>query len=378
MMPALDSARHAPRPASAVGRWRPSLCAWLFIASVPGVSVADEVSNRPQLPQPDEAPLVIQPSPVGDIEYRPGRGLKVGETGLTLGGFTTVAAKRSEGARARFQLDAVDLFVFLDPTPYFRLFSDFSFDRLLDIDEFGQNDTTSSELTVERLYADVNVNDRINLRLGKFLTPVGRWNQVPAEPLVWTTSRPLVTDGPFDETVSGAAFWGSFFPRPGTLTYTLYGQFLDPLNPDRRNPPAENSAGARLEFSALGGWSVGTSYFAFSRGDRWDHLGGLDGAWKIDRVELTGEFLGGRGEPAGRGLFGLYLQGVVELMSRVYAVGRYEHFDPGSPAPALDLYDAGLAWRPLSPLILKADYRFSGRSSAAADPGIRSSISLLF
>lgn len=335
-------------------------------------------SEKPELPQPEQTELLITPSAIGDIEYRPGRGLKIGDSGFTLGGFSTLTADRAEGDRGRFRFDDLDLFLFFDPTPYVHVFSDVTFEKLVEIDDSGGQRSSAASASVDRLYGDLNLNDHVNFRLGKFLTPVGRWNQVPAEPLVWTTSRPLVTNRPFDEHVTGAAFWGSVFPLGGALTYTLYGQFLEALTPSSNKPPADKSAGARADFSTLKGWSVGSSYFAFSRNGRWEHLSGVDGLWRHDRLELSGEFLAGHGDPYGRRIVGLYLQGVVRLVTHLYAVGRYEYFDSGPHEPGLDLYDLGVAWRPISFLILKVDYLVASRHSQLANPGIYGSIALLF
>lgn len=195
---------------------------------------------------------------------------------------------------------------------------------------------------------------------------------------MWTTSRPRVTEEPFDEQVSGGAFFGSIFPSAGALTYTLYGGFLPRLGSISGRPQADKSAGARLELTSLAGWSAGASYFAFSRAGRWNHLGGVDAMWRRDRIELSAELLIGRGDPNGNRLGGGYAQAALECVPHVFAVGRYEHFEPGAGRGTLDLFDLGLAWRPIPFLILKADYLIETRRSASEPPGIRASISLLF
>lgn len=368
-------------------RWRAvaAACA-LLLAAAP--TLADE-PRAPELPRPEQAPLLITPTAIGAIEYRPGRGLKIGDSGLTLGGFSTIAMSRFEGDHARLRLDDLDLFVFFDPTAYLHLFADIGFDRLIELDEDGHEDSSGAEVSVERLYGDLSVSDRLNVRFGKFLTPVGRWNQVPAEPLVWTTSRPLVTARPFDEHVSGAALWGSVFPSRGSLTYTVYGQFLDDFAERTHGPsetfdlterqsPAQDGAGARLDFSTFRSWSVGTSVFSFARHGEWNHLAGVDGLWQGERVEVSGELLAGRGDPDGHRIVGLYVQPVVELASEVHAIARYEYYDPGAHEPPLHLFDVGVAWRPLPLLILKADYLFANRRSNVDPAGLRASVSLLF
>ncbi len=367
-------------------RWRAAFAACALLLGARPI-LADE--PRPELPRPEQAPLLIAPTAIGDVEYRSGRGLKIGDSGLTLGGFSTVAMSRFEGDRARFRLDDLDLFVFFDPTAYLHLFADVGFDRLIELDEGGREDSSGAEVSVERLYADLSLRDQLNVRLGKFLTPVGRWNQLPAEPLVWTTSRPLVTARPFGEHVSGAALWGSVFPARGSLTYTVFGHFLDDFatrasgssetfDPGEQQTRAQDGAGARLDFSTLRSWSVGTSFFSFRHHGEWNHLGGVDGLWQSERLEVSGELLGGRGEPDGRRIVGLYVQPVVELTSEVHAIARYEYYDPGAHEPSLHLFDVGVAWRPLSFLILKADYLLANRRSRVDPAGVRASASLLF
>jgi hypothetical protein len=357
-----------------------AVTAWLRAAlaatAIFATGAAAEPPPEPELPQPEEAPMLITRSPIGDIDYRPGRGVSFGDTGLTLGGFATLGMTDLEGNHARFSLDGLDLFVFFDPSPYLHFFSDISFEKLIEIDENGDSGP-GPDVIVRRLYGELNLTDRANFRFGEYLTPVGRWNQIPAEPLTWTTSRPLVTDIPFDLTETGAEFWGSLFPPGGSLTYTLYGQFLEPPTEEPDNPPADYGAGARLEYSALSGWSLGSSYFSSVRNGRWNYLGGLDGLWRTGRFELSGEFLGGHGDPVGARIFGLYVQGAVQLFDSVYGIGRYEYYDPGTTT-AVNLFDAGLAWRPFPILILKADYLFTNTESDLGRPGLRASISLLF
>lgn len=338
---------------------------------------ADE-PPRPEVPQPEVAPIPLLDTPVGDLAYHPGRGFRLGDTGLTLGGFATLGADRREGNRGRVRLDAFDLFLFLDPTPYLHLFSDLSFDHVLELDDKGNSGALQTETTVQRLYGDYNWNDQLNVRIGKFLTPVGRWNQVPAEPLVWTASRPVVTDRPFATHTAGGALYGSVFPGGGSLSYTVYGQFFESFADRTQAHPADESGGVRFDYSSLAGWSVGASYIAFDRKEHWNHLGGVDGLWQRGRFELSGEFLAGQGDPDAKRVVGLYLQGVAELVARIYAVGRYEYYDPSPADPALNMFDFGLAWRPVSFLIFKADYRVQDRTSSLVPAGFQASASILF
>jgi hypothetical protein len=245
----------------------------------------------------------------------------------------------------------------------------------------GQRGVRSDpDLEVDRLYLDLEARDALNVRFGKFLTPIGRWNLAPIEPLVWTTSEPVIVDKVFDKTMTGAMLYGRVFPRGEALSYSLYGTFLDPLDADPDEPPAKRSAGAHLDWASLRGWSVGASYWASQRRNgKWNHLGGADLLWQPHaRVEVSGEAVFGEGSREDGALWGLYAQTVVETVRTLYLVGRYERFDPPGMERTVNLFDLGFAWVPVPYLRFKADYLIADHLGEFSEPGFRMSLSLLF
>ena len=96
-------------------------------------------------------------------------------------------------------------------------------------------------------------------------------------------------------------------------------------------------------------------------------------------MELTGEFLyrvGTQG-PA-QEEWGLFAQGALPLSKRLFAIGRYEFFDPKGPFPGVHLWLAGLAFRPLPPLVLRAEYSFTRDNATKVPEGFAASLALLF
>ncbi|TMA97591.1 MAG: hypothetical protein E6J70_15190, partial [Deltaproteobacteria bacterium] len=70
------------------------------------------------MPSPGaDTPAVSLPTRVGDVRYTPGRGLRAGDTGLTLGGYVALDLTRNEGGPARFTVEDAGLFFIWDPTP---------------------------------------------------------------------------------------------------------------------------------------------------------------------------------------------------------------------------------------------------------------------
>lgn len=311
---------------------------------------------------------VAPPTPAETGEALPnpaGRGFPVGNTGLTLGGYFTGEAEDLEGDDPYSQLGA-NLFVFYEPVRFFRLFTDL--------------ELASDSVGLERGHVDLTVSDALNLRLGKFLTPIGRWNQAHIEPLTWTTSEPVMIETVFDDTVSGASLYGSVFPRGGALSYTVYVSLVDPIAVDAEEAFAEDNAGARLEWASLGGWTAGLSYYASRPLDgRWHHLGGADLLWQPHRrVEVSAEALVGEGSRSQGSVVGAYAQAAVETVHAVYVVGRVEGLDLSEALPTATFGTLGLVWAPLPSVRLKLDYMGANDAGHFAGPGWRVSLSYLF
>ena len=325
-----------------------------------------------------DVPVASWPTPIGDVRYAPGRGLRFGDTGFALGGYTNVNLTRDEGQRALLKLDDLSLFVIWDPTARLHLFSELEFEDLVQVDDHGHAGNPDYQFNLERLYGDYTLSDALGIRGGKFLTPVGRWNVIHAQPLVWTTSRPLVTQVPFDEHTTGVMLFGSAFAGSRTLTYELYGQFTNQLEPTPTPTPADRSGGARLEFGGPLGESLGASFLAAETGGAWRELGGVDGLFERDRFQVMGEAAVQQGERPADDLWGLYVQGVVETLPRLYLVARYEHWAPQhGPGPS-NLAVGGFAFKPYPWLVFKTEYLAADHPVEESPPGFKASVAILF
>ncbi len=352
---------------------------WWAAVLVAALAVgATAARAEPDLDPP--RPVLDVATPVGPLVYTPGRGLHVGDTNIVLGGYATTELVREEGKRAKLGLADLSLFFIWDPLPRVQVFAELEGEDLVVLRPSGGNPTNDAEYVTERLYADLAIiPDRLTARLGKFLTPVGRWNVIHAQPLVWTSSRPVITLLPFDQHTTGIMLGGTLPVLPGRTTWSAYGQFTDPLDASATDgleqPEMERGGGGRLEWSSFEELSVGASYLAFLRGGRWRYLTGLDGAWHHDRVDLLAEFAHEANN--GPGVWGLYLQAAVETIPRVFVVGRYEYY-ARRREPDVNLGVTGLAWRPLPYLVGKVEYVFASHRLNASPPGFRSSFSILF
>lgn len=364
-------------------------CAWIVLAAalVSGPAAHAQYALPADADPAADAPVFSLATPVGPLSYFPGRGLHVGDTGLIVGGYAIVEVDDEEGEPTTVELDGVNLLVLFEPIRSLRFFGELEVGNLFVWEPEGDDVDSDATLDIERLYGSWSLRDAATLRVGKFQTPVGRWNLVPAEPFVWTATEPALLERAFDEHQTGVALLGTFYPGPAgnTLDYWLYGQVFDPLDADDDPEPAERTAGGRLAYGdALGRWSVGGSLLASERKGHWSYLAGLDAVLRLGPVELASEAVAVTGSLSDRELWSVYLQGVYDLGSLhrvlrgLYLVGRFEHYDPRGSGEDAELWDVGLTWMPKPYLNLKAGYRLSDGESEDAPEGVFASLSVLF
>lgn len=313
---------------------------------------------------------------IGPVEFEPGRGVSFEGIGLHIGGFTQVEFAAENSGDVSLELDGVNFLVNYEPVDFLRAFAELEIGDLLEIElNEGKAESGPSAL-FERLYGDAIFNDALNLRFGKFQTPVSRRNLVPAEPFVWTTTQPEILQAT-DEHQTGALLYGTFFPGQRTLHYWLYGQFVDPFEVESDEDPAERSAGGRIESVAPGeAYSIAASFLASRNGGEWSYLTGLDTQWHIGPHEINAEFI--YADRAGRHQYGFYLEGAYRVIETLYLVSRYEYSDPvGSDTP-VHLGDFGFVWTPRSYLHLRATYRVANEAPRDDERGLKASFVVLF
>jgi hypothetical protein len=365
------------------------------------------VSHAAEPPEPasvGEAAVLSLPSPVGLLEYRPGRGLRVGSTGLSVGGFTNIKAERDVESGAEFAIDRLNFFLIFDRFTRFRTVAELQLKDIFAADEEGSG-AQDFAFDVRRLFGDFTLTDELHIRAGTTLTPVGYWNLILAPPLTWTTEFPLIVEeGFFDPTSTGVMLHGSRGIFDGRLGYSLYTQFLEPIEEDPDIEPADHTAGLRLEYDIGAGRAFGTTYLASEEDGDWSHLGGLHFLWQARRFEILGELLYQDGddlraddeepepgdeelliaddeagvERLSRKQWGTYLQGAFEVRHPFYLVGRYEYFDPRAPDPAFNLLTFGAVYKPFPFMAFKLEYRLPDRGVDESPEGVFFSFTTLF
>ncbi len=358
-------------------------CGQAFTSIVLGQEVPDSVGLG-------EKPILSVPSPLGSIDYRPGRGLHVGDSGLSIGGFVNVKAEDEHESGSEFTLDLLNIFLIYNGIPRLQAVAELQLRDSFVWDEHGAG-FDDFAFDVRRLFGDYRLYDELQIQFGTFLTPVGYWNRILAQPLTWTTENPVIVEGNFfDQTTTGVKLHGSTALAEGRIGYEVFSQLLHPIEGDPELDPADKTVGVRLEYSLLPVSAFGVSYQSSRQRNRWSHLASAHAFWRFRRIEVLGEISvqdlpaapavddGKEVAPGDTEQWGLYAQSVLEVYRPLYVVGRYEHLDRPFHQRPIDIFTLGAVYKPWPFMAFKLEYRFSDDRTGGEPEGVYSSFTTLF
>jgi len=322
-----------------------------------------------------------------------GKGIRAWTAPVHVGGYANV--RFYDPDNGAWTLQARDLSLFLSAeVGRWHFFSETELGEAVTIDSDGLT-TDNADVDLERLYVDYRAAPRWALRAGKFLTPVGQWNLVHADPLVWTVSRPLTTSAAFARHATGLMLHGSRSASDGAgLDYRVYVDATNALDPTERSERAfldapdaafnprnafDWAVGAQFRYRAVGDrLQLGLSALRFrldgANGD--SSLLGADMLWTRGRAEIGAEAVY-RDDDDGNE-WGAFAQLVLPFSPRWYGVGYYERYKPAQRDEALDIASIGLVCQLRPAVRLKLERRDGRDNDAVAPDAWLASVALLF
>lgn len=308
------------------------------------------------------SPVAAQaPGSGGQGGYTLGAGLPIGSSGVRLGGYASTDFENPTDQRAFFAFDDLSLFVFGDIGSRVHFFVEAEETHFLLVDSSGVSFRNNGDL--ERLYLDYLHADGVKVRAGKFLTPVGTWNEIHPDPLTWTVSRPVASFGTFPAFMTGLQVFGTWAGSKRDLDYNLFVQHNESIDRSTGDRHTERMVGGRVRIRQ-GALEIGVPVVRYTERDTRDVVtfSGADLLARAGRLELRGETTTGRvRSPDGtsRAEYAAYLQGLVALTDRFFIVARQERARSRDD----EIYtatSAGLLFRPVSAMSLKLEVQ--GRS----------------
>jgi hypothetical protein len=330
--------------------------------------------------------------------YELGSGLYFPQQELRIGGYADLHYYGLDHEDKSFSVEDMSLFLTKDIGARWRLFSETEISEALTFNGNGAT-TKNAEAEVERLYADYFASTAATFRIGRFLTPVGQWNLIHADPLVWTISRPLSTAAAFARSSNGAMLYGTRVVAKDDLDYTLYVDDTRALGVGKDDDYAYGSFGTAGEATplknafehAVGGQlhyhilddrlTVGTSFASYQlENPRQQYrLAGLDFEWRAPLVEFSGESVYRTADrPQISSEYGGFLQAVVPLPDKFYLVGRFEHFRNAMPNETDNIRTIAINYRPVPGLVVKLERDDGTHKFSVTPSGWFASFAVLF
>lgn len=256
--------------------------------------------------------------------------------GFRVGGYTSFDLRVPRSEESYLKWNELAMIVTWDKSTRFRFFGEFDLERPLKLSPSNGLDFRDAYLNLERFYFDVNLNELSNLRIGRFLTPLGRWNQLHASPLVWTASRPLATTELFPAFTSGLQLFGNIPFQERSLDYQIYSSLINAQPEGREYPEFKNVVGARLAINNIFNLSdensglntIGlnvSSYRGEKSGAPNYQLIGLDFLLEHGRWEFSGEIYNRHANQGQNGGSGAYLQSAYLIKDDWYWITRLEN-----------------------------------------------------
>ena len=301
---------------------------------------------------------------------------------LKLGGFSSAGITLHRDAEAEAAINELSLLVSWNNLERLSFFSELEIERPLAWNDNERFNREESKIDLERLYFDYNLTEKLNFRIGRFLTPNSRWNLLRAPPLVWTSSRPLATSRLFPIATNGITLHGALPIRGIAFEYKLFTELLEDQQQDNNELKFEHVRGAR--FSIKSDSDIGISLLSFSERDGFDGISGasyrmlgLDFVTKWSETELSGEVfqrVTSKGKEGGRGA---YIQTAVPIKGNWYWITRLESLSrPNEGSFERWLIGATLRVKPTQ--LLKFEFTGGSGDQPEAPRGFNASYAIFF
>ncbi len=308
-------------------------------------------------------------------EYKIGSGIQVGKLPVYAGGYITIDQISRSDNYNRLRIDDIAFITYGD-------YGHFSYLTELEIKngyvkEWGKRDRTKTNmrLNIERLYLNYTHDDKIEINLGKFNTPVGYWNLTPIGVLRDSASNPYLAYILYPRYTTGIQISYEDHLNNGNA-YTLMVQNSNDLDDnynniivDRHNIIGIEHIGEEISYKANIGYFRTTSnedfyYFLLSL------------LYEKERYKISAEYGARRDNSRWSVPYAFYTQGVYYLAPKHDLIARLESYkiDEGAKRHE-NIGVIGYTYRPISPMTYKIEYQLRSYTNESQ---FKLSFSILF
>ncbi len=320
-----------------------------------------------------------------DEGYTLGHGLKTDKLPITIGGYITGFYSSSSSGQSKVSLDDVAIMGHGDIAPNLNAMVEFESAGFLE--KTFQNGTADEQykgtLRAERAYLTYAFGDELSLRVGKFITPAGRWNQTPVPVFKDTFSKPRLSTEIFPRFSTGAMIFGSVPFCDVVGEYNIFTQIGADLDPVYNNIETSGSFGGSLGVTG-DDWTGGIAFGSFKNVKMHDttRYVGVYQSYSMERLKLSAEAFVSYDEYDAAGTNernykkqSYYVQGVYKIVPKLFGVWRNEYFKNEFNNDSGVINTVGVNYKPHPALSFKLEKQFSSQN---ANDAVIASFSVLF
>ncbi|WP_456393509.1 hypothetical protein [Persephonella sp.] len=298
-----------------------------------------------------------------ELQYRFGRGLSI-DNRFYLGGYTSLQYEYRENGYYEYKVDDLAVLGFLR-------FNKFKiFGELEARNWYYKSKNTDGEfnlkLHTERIYLQYDFNEHLKIRGGRFITPLGIWNQVHINALKWTTSDPVTAVWFYPWFSTGLDIFGFLPVLSENTEYHFFIQKTKNIDHEYNNVKSDDFIGFQFkkyfDVNRYAGFNGGRFYDTDLR--ETTTFVGFFGYLNIKRFYLMGEaYLAHENEEHHTSYSSridkesYYLQMVYRVFSRNYLILRNEYFNDRSDNGYLHVWTIGWNYKPRFNISLKGEFQ---------------------
>jgi hypothetical protein len=301
-------------------------------------------------------------------------------------GYSNLKFKATHHNPSELELDDFSLFLSANINKWINPFMEIEFFSI-PIWESGDGiQLDRAEFIIERMYNDFKINNENSIRLGKFLSPLNRWNLIHAAPLVWTVNRPTSTRYSFANFITGIKYRYNldlFDGQAIDLYWQPYKEFYPkPLRKQGRDYQSVVGATWTLKDNMDRYYAFTMQHDNVKNSSETRTTGSFDFFLQETHFELEGQLLftyvDNDIKESRNYDWGGYFQVAIPIPFDLNIIARYEHFEFSNRAEASDIALAGITFRPRPDISLKLEWQQTWGDTWHADTGLHGSFSVLF
>ncbi len=311
--------------------------------------------------------LIIGFGSASEVTYKFGRGLSV-DNKFYLGGYGSVQYEYRENNYYEYKVDDIAILGFYRYGK-FKIFGELEAKNWY-IKQKGKEGEFNLKLHTERFYLQYAFNEYLKVRIGRFITPLGFWNQIHINALKWTTSDPVTAEWFYPRFSTGLDIFGFLPIFDETLEYHVFIQKTKNIDDGYNNVKTDDFIG--FQFKKYFG---ANKYIGFNGGRFYDTefketsiFVGIFGYLNIKRFYLMGEgYLAHENEEHHADYSGkidkesYYIQSVYRVFSKNYLIVRNEYFKDRSDKGYLNVWTFGWNYKPLFNISIKGEVQIFER-----------------